>query len=61
MEHSHVDNGIFGMIGTILFMMIHWFTQAEWAGIATIIAGFATGIYFLVKTYWIIRNKGREK
>lgn len=60
MEHN-VDNGIFAMCGTIIFLVIHIFTQAEWAAFATIFAGFATGSYFVTKTIFIIKNKGREK
>lgn len=60
MEHN-VDNGIFGMCGVIFLEVVNYFTLTAWSGLATIAAAFATAIYFVVKTYWIIKNKGREK
>lgn len=60
MTHN-VDNGIFGMIGVIMFEVIHYFTLTQWSAVATIAAGFATAAYFLIKAWFTIKNKGREK
>lgn len=61
MEHSNVSNGVFGMCGVIFLDVVHYFTLTSWSAFATIAAGFGTFAYFVVKTYWIIKNKGREK